>query len=259
MTVADFDGDGHLDLATANNQTNEVAVLAGDGAGGFGLPATYATGTQPLGIVAGDFDEDGHPDLAVTDYASNTVSVLLNDGHGAFGPRQAFAVRRRSLGFDGGGLQRRSPPRPRGRRLRVRRRVDPAGRRPRAIHRRDERPCGVVSEGGPGGRPERRREGRPHGRGRRRVSVVGVARQRRRHLRPAGGLHGELRRALARGGGRRRGRLTGHRPRDERVRGAAVSQRRTRELHPVGSRRTYSDSSSAASASPTSTATATWI
>jgi hypothetical protein len=92
VAAADFDGDGHLDLATANNQTDEVAVLFGDGAGGFGPPVTHPAGAQPLGIVAGDFDEDGHPDLAVTDFAVNTVSVLLNDGHGAFGPPQSLAV-----------------------------------------------------------------------------------------------------------------------------------------------------------------------
>ena len=42
LISADFNGDGFVDLATANNMANNVSVLLGNGAGGFnvGVPPT---------------------------------------------------------------------------------------------------------------------------------------------------------------------------------------------------------------------------
>jgi hypothetical protein len=40
VVIADLDGDGWADLATADNTSNTVSVLFGDGAGGFGVPPT---------------------------------------------------------------------------------------------------------------------------------------------------------------------------------------------------------------------------
>src|SRR5688572_21293139 len=49
MAVADFNGDGHLDLAaSANNGFAEFTVLLGRGGNErFGPPATYAAGGSP--------------------------------------------------------------------------------------------------------------------------------------------------------------------------------------------------------------------
>jgi Bacterial Ig-like domain (group 3)/FG-GAP-like repeat/FG-GAP repeat len=96
LAVADFNGDGHADIAVANQGSNNITLLLGDGNGGF-TPATgspFAVGHHPNSVTAGDFNGDGKPDLAIANYADNTVTVLLNNGSGGFTPATGspFAV-----------------------------------------------------------------------------------------------------------------------------------------------------------------------
>jgi hypothetical protein len=44
VVVADFNGDGKLDLATSNQNGNDVSVLLGNGRGTFQTQVTYAAG-----------------------------------------------------------------------------------------------------------------------------------------------------------------------------------------------------------------------
>jgi len=85
LTIADFNRDGRLDIATANNQV-DASVLLGNGDGSFQPYKQLGTSKGPTWIAAGDFNNDGIPDLAVTTTA-NTVDILLGNGDGAF---QAF-------------------------------------------------------------------------------------------------------------------------------------------------------------------------
>jgi hypothetical protein len=83
VTVADFTGDGKLDLAIANANSSTVSVLLNSTptratAPSFNITQDLATGSGPLSIVAGDFNGDGKPDLAIANGGSATVSVLLN-------------------------------------------------------------------------------------------------------------------------------------------------------------------------------------
>jgi hypothetical protein len=91
VVVNDFNGDGAKDLAVllANNR---VAILLGDGSGGFGAPTSFPVGNFPESIAVGDFNLDGKPDLAVANRLSNDVSILLNTGSGSFGPATNLAV-----------------------------------------------------------------------------------------------------------------------------------------------------------------------
>ena len=85
VAVADFDADGHQDLATAND--GDVTVLLGDGVGGA-APAPgspFPAGAQLRSIVAADFDGDDDQDLATASH-SGAVTVLLGDGIGGFTP-----------------------------------------------------------------------------------------------------------------------------------------------------------------------------
>ena len=93
IAVADFNGDGIADLAVTNSGNgtgNTVGVLLGNGDGTFQSQQTYATGTNPYGVVVGDFNGDGIPDLAVTNEGDNTVGVLLGNGDGTFQTQQTF-------------------------------------------------------------------------------------------------------------------------------------------------------------------------
>ena|GEM_PF-1788471 len=84
MVIADFNGDGRMDLAVTNNVINSVAILAGNGDGSFALPVQVATGLGPRGITAGDIDGDGDIDLIAANFSGGSVSVLRNDGAGGF-------------------------------------------------------------------------------------------------------------------------------------------------------------------------------
>jgi hypothetical protein len=86
VAAADFNHDGKPDLVVANNESNDLTILAGDGAGGFvpaaGSPA--AAGAGPFAVVVADFNLDGRPDLAVTNGGGDSLTVLLGDGSGGF-------------------------------------------------------------------------------------------------------------------------------------------------------------------------------
>ncbi|MBZ5655114.1 MAG: FG-GAP-like repeat-containing protein [Acidobacteriia bacterium] len=94
LYVADFNGDGKLDLAAlapycASNLPC-VAVYLGKGDGTFQTAVLYSTidpnhpgNTNAYGMAVGDLNGDGKPDIAVTQ--SNGMAVLLNNGNGTFG------------------------------------------------------------------------------------------------------------------------------------------------------------------------------
>jgi hypothetical protein len=102
VAVGDFNGDGILDLAVANECGNDprcssagtVSILLSDGAGNF-LPAVTSpvtVGVNPWSIAVGDFNNDGNLDLAVANFTNGTVSVLLGDGAGNFTSATALPV-----------------------------------------------------------------------------------------------------------------------------------------------------------------------
>ncbi len=67
IVASDIDGDGHLDLVTANRFGDNLSVLLGDGDGNFAAPffATYTdfTGAVITDAAVGDVNGDGSPDL----------------------------------------------------------------------------------------------------------------------------------------------------------------------------------------------------
>lgn len=77
----DFNGDGILDLVTANS--NGVSVFPGRADGTFAPPITTTTGHPPNDLAFGDFNNDGKLDVAVSN-GDNTVQILLGNGDGTF-------------------------------------------------------------------------------------------------------------------------------------------------------------------------------
>ncbi|HLJ98140.1 MAG TPA: VCBS repeat-containing protein [Gemmataceae bacterium] len=90
LAVADFNGDGFLDLAVANGPTGNVCVLLGNGDGTFQAARTFPAGGQTPSVAIGDFNGDGIVDLAVANGPSGTVSVLLGNGDGTFQDPRSF-------------------------------------------------------------------------------------------------------------------------------------------------------------------------
>src|SRR5690606_1826969 len=72
VAVGDLDGDGKLDLVTANLMNQQASVLRNiSSAGSFNFaPAlTLTTGDRPYSVAIGDLNGDGKPDLALPNYA----------------------------------------------------------------------------------------------------------------------------------------------------------------------------------------------
>lgn len=94
VTLADFNGDGRLDVATANQGAAApgVAILLNSGAGGFESAGRYDTGRGTYAVVAGDFNVDGAADLATGNFADGTFSVLLGNGDGSFRAPATYPV-----------------------------------------------------------------------------------------------------------------------------------------------------------------------
>lgn len=77
IAAADFNGDGHIDLAVADEGNNTVSVFLGNGDGTFRTGTDYPTGNSPVWVSTGDFNGDSVVDLAVANKGDNTVSILF--------------------------------------------------------------------------------------------------------------------------------------------------------------------------------------
>ncbi len=92
VAVVDVNGDGRLDLVTANTDSNDVSVLLGAGDGTFQAQQRFAVGTYPNSVAVGDVNGDGRLDVVTANRDSADVSVLLGNGEGAFQAQQRFVV-----------------------------------------------------------------------------------------------------------------------------------------------------------------------
>lgn len=84
IAVADFNGDGHPDVAVANDGDGTVTVLIGNAAGQLHRHASFAAGHDPADVDAVDLDRDGDIDLIVANHETPNITILSNDGRGNF-------------------------------------------------------------------------------------------------------------------------------------------------------------------------------
>jgi thioredoxin-like negative regulator of GroEL len=96
VVAADFDGDGHLDLFVANDQSANYLFrnrggLKFEEVGEISGAASNANGgyQASMGVACGDFDEDGLADLAVTNFYNESTTFYRSLGDGIFADHTA--------------------------------------------------------------------------------------------------------------------------------------------------------------------------
>lgn len=99
VAVGDFNGDGNLDLVTANSGQAGVTIVFGNGDGSFGAQQTINTLTylsdstdpnnpdSPTTVVAADLDGNGTVDIAFSEPKHTGIGVLSGNGDGSFATR----------------------------------------------------------------------------------------------------------------------------------------------------------------------------
>jgi FG-GAP-like repeat len=97
LASGDFNGDGHVDVAVANHETQHLTVLLGDGRGALApaanSPVTVAVRPHVHGVATGDFNSDGSLDLVTDSWAEDRLVMLFGNGKGSFAtPGTSLAV-----------------------------------------------------------------------------------------------------------------------------------------------------------------------
>jgi hypothetical protein len=91
LVLKDLDGDGDLDIATANYDASNVSILYNNGNGTYAAAVNVAMTGRPHGIAAGDLNGDGRVDLAVAAYEGQAVKLLLRQADGTYAAGEVFA------------------------------------------------------------------------------------------------------------------------------------------------------------------------
>jgi hypothetical protein len=83
VAVGNFNG-GAQDLAVANEGSDNVSILLGNGLGQFTAGPTVTVGDAPSSVVVGSFNGDAFADLGIASVGNDNIAIRLGDGSGGF-------------------------------------------------------------------------------------------------------------------------------------------------------------------------------
>jgi hypothetical protein len=83
VAAANFNG-GAPDLAVANEGSDNVSILLGNGFGQFTAGTPVSVGDAPSSVVTGLFNGDAFTDLAIASVGNDNIAIRLGNGSGGF-------------------------------------------------------------------------------------------------------------------------------------------------------------------------------
>ena len=88
LLMADFNKDGHLDVAVADYTAfAKISVYLGNGDGTFQTETDYTAGKYAYQLATGDLNGDGNLDIAFTSEDTDSLGILFGNGDGTFQPQ----------------------------------------------------------------------------------------------------------------------------------------------------------------------------
>ncbi len=85
LAVADIDGDGTLDIVTANGAAKSISVFRGVGERRRAARVDRDTEDEVIAVALADLNGDGRPDITTVG-KNGSIGVSLNAGNAGFGP-----------------------------------------------------------------------------------------------------------------------------------------------------------------------------
>ncbi len=92
LAAADMNNDGISDLIVGAQDSEDIVVLLGTGAGTFNPGLVQSAGGQVWQLVTGDVNGDGNMDVTTSNAFSNTGSILIGNGNGTLDPPVTYAA-----------------------------------------------------------------------------------------------------------------------------------------------------------------------
>lgn len=88
LTSGDVDGDGDLDVASSDRESDTIHLFLNDGSAVLDEVVAVRTGSGPYSSVMFDVDNDGAPELVSINQGTRSLSVHYNRGDGTLDTRQ---------------------------------------------------------------------------------------------------------------------------------------------------------------------------